>query len=382
MSNTLTDLYNDLYLGGRDVISREVTGYVAAVSRDSGAERAAMGQIVRVPVTGAEAAADNTPAVTPPNTGDTSVDNVQIEITKSRHVPIRFNGEEVRGLENAGTYNSIRMDRIMQAIRTLVNEMETDLHGAIYKASSRGYGTAGTAPFATAADMSDFAGVLRILEENGAPQTDLQLVLGHAAIGNLRGKQSGLFKVNEAGRDDMLRNGMTDRIMKMAIRHSNAVSVHTKGTGTGWLINDATPTAGKTTIAADTGSGTILAGDIITFAGTTDKYVVNTALSGGSLAIGKPGLRAAETDSDAITVGNSYTPNVAFARSAVVLATRLPALPGGGDSATDAIQFTDPVTGLSFEVAEYKQFLQTSYHVRAAWGFKAIKSEHIATLIG
>lgn len=382
MSNTLTDLYNDLYLGGRDVISREVTGYVAAVSRDSGAERAAMGQIVRVPVTGAEAAADNTPAVTPPNTGDTSVDNVQIEITKSRHVPIRFNGEEVRGLENAGTYNSIRMDRIMQAIRTLVNEMETDLHGAIYKASSRGYGTAGTAPFATAADMSDFAGVLRILEENGAPQTDLQLVLGHAAIGNLRGKQSGLFKVNEAGRDDMLRNGMTDRIMKMAIRHSNAVSVHTKGTGTGWLINDATPTAGKTTIAADTGSGTILAGDIITFAGTTDKYVVNTALSGGSLAIGKPGLRVGETDNDAITVGNSYTPNVAFARSAVVLATRLPALPGGGDSATDAIQFTDPVTGLSFEVAEYKQFLQTSYHVRAAWGFKAIKSEHIATLIG
>ena len=57
-------------------------------------------------------------------------------------------------------------------------------------------------------------------------------------------------------------------------------------------------------------------------------------------------------------------------------------MPEGGDAATDVITITDPVTGLVFEIAEYKQFLQTSYHVRLAWGYAAIKPEHIALLLG
>lgn len=381
MANTLTNLIPDMY-EALDQVSRELTGFIPAVSRNSGVERAALNQQVLVPVTTAASSADNTPGVNAPNTGDATVDNVAVSITKSKHVPVRWNGEETRGLQNAGTFSTIQADRFYQAMRTLVNEIENDLWLEAYKNASRAYGTAGTTPFGTAADMTDFAGALRILEENGAPTNDLQMVLGHSAIGNLRGKQSGLFKVNEAGSSDMLRNGMTDRIMGMAIRHSHQVGVHTKGTGASYLLNDATSAIGDTTIAADTGTGTILAGDIVTFAGTTTKYVVNSALSGGSFAIGKPGLLVAETDDDAITVGNSYTANVAFARSAIVLATRAPAMPSGGDAADDVMMITDPRTGLSFEIAVYRQFLQTVYHVRLAWGFRAIKPEHIGLLIG
>lgn len=56
----------------------------------------------------------------------------------------------------------------------------------------------------------------------------------------MRGKQSVLFKVNEAGSSDMLRNGMTDRIMNMAIRHSHQVGRHVKGTGAAYVTNGAT----------------------------------------------------------------------------------------------------------------------------------------------
>lgn len=381
MANTLTGLIPDLY-EALDVVSREMTGFIPAVSRSSGVARAALNENVYVPITPTATTATNTPGVNAPDSGDSSLDKVAVTISKSKHVAVRWNGEETLGLENAGTFSSIQADRFYQAMRALVNEIEGDLWMEAYKSASRGYGTAGTTPFGTAADLSDFAGALRILEENGAPASDLQMVLGHAAMGNLRGKQSGLFKVNEAGSADMLRNGMTDRVMSFALRHSNAVSVHTKGTGSGYLLNDATSEIGDTVIAADTGSGSVLAGDVVTFAGTTDKYVVNSALSGGSFGIGAPGLRAAETDNDAITVGNSYTPNVAFARSAIVLATRMPAMPKGGDTADDVIQITDPVTGLSFEIAVYRQFLQTVYHVRLAWGYKAIKPAHIATLLG
>lgn len=382
MANTLTNLLPDAY-EALNVVSREMTGFIPAVTRDSNAARAAIGQTVRVPITPAASTATNTPGVTPPDTGDVAVDNATIAITKSKHVPIRFNGEETLGLSNAGTFSSIKAERIYQGMRALVNEIETDIRNAAYVAASRAYGTAGTTPFGTAGDMSDFAGVLRILEENGAPLADLQLALGHAAIGNLRGKQSGLFKVNEAGSADMLRNGMTDRVMNMAIRHSNAITTHTKGTGASYLVNNGSGYAvDATTIAADTGSGTVLAGDVVTFAGDTNKYVVGTALSGGSLALNKPGLRAALADNTAITVGNTYTTNLAFSRSAIVLATRAPAMPEGGDGATGVEQITDPMTGLVFEIAEYKQYLQTSYHIRLAWGTSAIKPNHIATLLG
>ena len=50
--------------------------------------------------------------------------------------------------------------------------------------------------------------------------------------------------------------------------------------------------------------------------------------------------------------------------------------------ATDVTSITDPVSGLTFEFALYKQFLQNVIHVRLAWGTKVVKEEHIATLIG
>ena len=37
---------------------------------------------------------------------------------------------------------------------------------------------------------------------------------------------------------------------------------------------------------------------------------------------------------------------------------------------------------LATQVESYRQFLQVSYHVRIAWGWKAIKPAHIAVLMG
>lgn len=388
VANTLTNLIPE-FTEALDVISREMVGMIPAVRRDSALERMAIGQTCYIPVTPEASSANNTAAVTAPDTGDQTIANTTIAITKSKHVPVRFNGEETRGLSNAGTFGSIRSQRMYQGMRTLVNEIEADLWAAAYVKASRAYGTAGTTPFGTAADMTDFAGVARILDENGAPVSDRQLVLGHAAIGNLRGKQSGLFKVNEAGSADMLRNGMTDRIQNFAIRHSDAVGIHTKGAGASGLINNGSGEAiGQTTLTFDTltvNTTGFKAGDVVTLAAdTTNKYVVNTGstATGGDIVIGGPGLLTAIPDNNAITIGNSYTANLAFDRNAVVLVTRMPAMPEGGDAAEDVITLVDDRSGLAFEIALYKQFLQNVFHVRLAWGCAAIKPEHIGTLLG
>ncbi|NLS03613.1 P22 coat - protein 5 family protein [Rhizobium sp. P32RR-XVIII] len=387
MANTLTGLTTTLY-NALDVVSREMVGFIPAVTSDMTYERAAVGQTVSSPVAPAATATDITPAVTAPNDGDQTIGNVQMTITKARRVPIRWNGEEKRGLDNNGaSYNVILRDQFAQGIRTLVNEIEADL-GALHVNASRAVGTAGTAPFGTAGDLSDTAGALRILEDNGAQGLDFQMVLGSGAMQNLRGKQSVLFKVNEAGREDMLRNGITDRLQNFALRNSAGVKNFTKGTGASATTNTASYAIGATVITlASAGTGTILAGDVITFAGDTNQYVVASGDSdvsnAGTITLQAPGLRQAiPASATAITVVGSSARNMFFARSAIALATRAPALPAQGDMAADRIIITDPLSGLSFEVSLYEQYRQIQYEIAAAWGCAAIKKEHIGLLLG
>ncbi len=382
MANTLTGIIPTLY-EALNTVSREMVGLIPAVRRDSNAERAAVNQTVRVPLGEAGALEDITPGAGPANSGDTTVGYADVVITKSKAAPVRWNGEEEKAVGTNGTFNRILADQFTDAMRKLVNAVEIDLAAAGKAGASRAHGTAGTTPFGTAGDLTDTAGVLKILEDNGAPTSDLQLALGSAAMANLRGKQSVLFKVNEAGSSDMLRNGMTDRLQGFALRNSAGITLHTKGTGASYVTSGSTA-IGVEDIALVTGTGTVLAGDIVTFAAdANNKYVVNTGVAApGTITIGDPGARVVIPTANALTVGNSYTPNLAFSRNAIVLAARAPAVPTGGDSADDSMMLTDPLTGITFEVRVYRQYRQVKYEVCLAWGCAAIKPEHIAILIG
>ncbi|HHE3465114.1 TPA: P22 coat - protein 5 family protein, partial [Pasteurella multocida] len=86
--------------------------------------------------------------------------------------------------------------------------------------------------------------------------------------------------------------------------------------------------------------------------------------------------------SETITSFGDFTPNFAFDRNAIVLATRAPAQPTGGDSAEDVMFLTDPVTGLVFEVRVYRQYRQVKFEIGMTWGAKVINSRHLAILAG
>ncbi|HEY7865010.1 MAG TPA: P22 phage major capsid protein family protein, partial [Psychromonas sp.] len=193
MANTLTNLVPDLYQA-LDTVSRELVGYIPSVTVDSGVERAAVGQTVRSFVAPASAAGNITPGVTPPDDGDQDIGNRNMTITKARRVPVRWNGEEQRGVQTGPGYSSILQNQFAQAMRTLCNEMEADLAN-LYTLTSRAYGTAGTTPFAS--DLSDTAQVRKILVDNGAPVSDMQLVIDTAAGAKMR-TLTQLTKANEA----------------------------------------------------------------------------------------------------------------------------------------------------------------------------------------
>ena len=379
--NTITGLVPDIY-EALDIVSRELTGMIPSVTMNASANEAAVGQNIRVDVEPAGNVSNITPAmVVPDPTGQTS-GFTDIIITKSRAAEFGFNGEDQKGLNSGAGYQNVRAAKIAQAIRAVTNEVEVDLCG-LQSTFSRAYGTAGTTPFGTANDYTDASNVLKILKDNGAPLQDNQLVINTTAGVNLLGKQA---NVSDAGSDSILRQGVLLDINGMPIRESAQIEAPVVGTA-GNAVTTAGHAVGATSIALKaSGTGTILAGDVISFAGDINKYVVVTgtgAVSGATIVIAAPGLRQALPVGDkAITISAQSDRNMAFNRSALVLASRAPARPSEGDMASDVIVITDPRSGLSMEFAMYKGYRKVRYEVGLAWGVKNIKPEHTALLLG
>ena len=378
MSNTLTGLIPTIYTA-LDIVSREQVGFIPAVARNTKADAAAKDQTVTAPVAPVATTVDIVPGATAPNDGDQNIGTVNVKITKSKMAPVKWNGEEQLAIGPAGTYNTILADQFTQAFRALSNEVDADL-GALYYGTSRAVGTAGTTPFGVKEDLTDAANARKVLEDNGSPTTSLQMVLGSSAIANLRGKQTVLFKVNESGTEQLLREGTLGRLEGFNIHNSAGVKRAPAATATGYLVNGAKQ-EGDIIIAIDTGTGAIVAGQVVTFDGDDNQYVVAAATS-TTITLAAPGLRQNLADNTEITVVGGFTANMAFDRNAFLLASRTPAMPDGGDTADDVMNVTDPVSGITFQVALYRQYRQVRYEVGLAWGVASIKPAHAVMLLG
>lgn len=390
MANTLTDVTPVLF-EALDVVSRELVGFIPAVAKDSSAERAAKDQSVKYFQVPAITAEDVTPGAAPADSGDQTISAGTMTISKSRVAPIRWTGEEQKLLQTGDKAQgrNILRDQFAQAFRTLTNEVEADIAN-LYKEAARAYGTAATTPFGTANDFSDAAQAFAILNEKGAPTGDRHLVLDSVAMANLKGKQSGLFHVNEAGTSETLRDGSVGRLQGFNLHESGGVKLHTAGTGASATTSNAGFAIGATSIAlASAGTGTILQGDALNFASENNglKYVVGTGdadvSNGGTIVLNGSGLRyAMSAATKAITVSANYRANMAFSRNAIQLVTRQPAMPEGGDDADDVMTVTDPVSGLSFQVAVYRQYRRIKYEIGLAWGVEMVKADHCVLLLG
>jgi len=387
MANVLTSLAADIYKAA-DIVGRELTGFIPSVTINAGSERVAKDDTVRSHFTRAQTV--NTtfaPAMTIPEGTDQTVDNKTMTMDSYASVQIPYTGEDIKHLRNGAGFETVYGDQIKQAFRTCANKIENALALAAYKASSRAYGTAGTTPFAS--NFNEIPQLRKILADNGCPfDGQLSIVMDTSAGAALRSLAQ-LQKANEAGGTEMLRQGTLLDIQGFMLKESGQIATHTKGTGASATTDNTGYAVGSSTLTlASAGTGTILSGDIVTFAGdTANKYVINTGDSdvsnGGTIVLGTPGIRVAmSAATKAITVGNSYTPNVAFHKAAIELAIRPPAQPNGGDAAVDVMIVQDPWSGLTFEIAVYKGYMKTMIEVRCLYGIKVWKPDFVATLIG
>lgn len=382
MANTLTNLIPSAYKA-LNVVSRELVGFIPAVQLDPSAETLAAGQTIYIPSAPVNSAGKNiSPAMAFPAAAYQVFTTKSHSLTKQRAFPFSWTNEERMDVNAGPGYLSLNEQQIAQALRAAVNEIEVDIAVAAAAGASRAFGaTAGTAPV-----LADWAQAKKILDDNGAPASDRTSVFNTTAGVALRSTSS-LYKVNEAGDSGLLRQGRLGDLYGFTLRESGQIQSATAGTASSATTDNAGYAIGATTLTlASAGTGTILAGDIITFAGDTNKYVVATGDSdvsgGGTIVLQEPGLRIAmSAATKAITMFATSARNTAFSRNSILLSTRLPASVSG-DLATDRQVVTDPNSGISFELSMYPGDRMVHYEVAACWGVTVIKPEHLAIIVG
>jgi hypothetical protein len=298
-TNTLTNLLPNLY-ADLDVVSRELTGLIPAVTLDASLARGKVGQNVYIPQAPVNTSANVEPSMTIPAEADQTIASAVVSLSKAKSVRFSWDGEEERGLNTGPGISSIWRGQFAQALRVLVNEVESDLAG-LHTKFSRAHGAANAIPFATAGNFTDASQALRILKDNGSPLSDNQLVINTAAGANFLGLQA---DANRQGTDSILRQGVFQTVTGMDIRESGQIRSFTAGSFSSGTLTSAVRAVGTTSLVAtaDYTAG-LGAGDIITLAHESDahKYVVQS-VAAGAITIQSPGLRTATAASGTVAI--------------------------------------------------------------------------------
>lgn len=377
MANVFTNLAADIYVA-RDLVGRELVGGINAVTINAdGSQEAAKGDTIRAAVTRSQTVNTSySPAMTIPEGTDQTVDNKTMVLDSYASIMIPYTGEDQKHLNNGSGFQTVYGDQIKQAMRSICNKIELDLMLALANGAGNAYGTAATTPFAS--NLNDLPNVRKLLVDRGCPDDGLLSAIYNTTAGvNLR-NLSNLYKVNEGGSSDLLRQGVLLDLYGMKIRESAQVSGSTAGTGASYLLNGAL-SVGATSVTVDTGSGTILAGDIVTIGNF--KYVVATALSGGVFTINSP-IREAAADNLAITVSATSTRNIVCHKASAELAMRPISLPFGGDAAVDRMVVQDPWSGMIYNLAMYKGYQKAMIEIGVLYGTKVWKPDFVAVHLG
>lgn len=376
MANTLTAILPVAYSAAQ-VVSGEAFGVIDSISASFDDKGVAVGDSVKVPIAPIAAATDFTPAATSTAGTDKTAEAISVAVTASKKTSWHLTGEQIQSLQNASNYDEWVRQLLAQGMRTLRNLAEVDCATAVKQGASRAIGTAGTTPFAS--DINIIAEARKELLDNGAPLSDLQMVINSAAGLNAR-KLGIIQQAYQAGSEEERRSGALLRQFGFQIKESAGIALHTKGTGASYVTSGSTA-IGTRDVALVTGTGTVLAGDVVTFAAdSTNKYVNNTAVAApGTISLGRPGAKVVIATANALTVGNNYTPNLAFERSAVVGIMRPPFMP---DNPTQQKLLISDDKGMTYLLLQIAQYGQITWELHLAWGFKVVQSEHVMIVMG
>lgn len=372
MANVLTEVTPKLLAQGLMAL-RENSISPILVNRAYEPMAGQKGSTIDVPIPSAITAQAVTPAATPPSTADVAPTSVPIALDQWFEAPFYLTDKDVLEAMDG----TIPM-QASEAIKALINKVDTQILSN-YVDFYGWYGTAGTTPFASS--TIDATQIRKVLNQQLAPMDDRRLMLdpdAEAKALELRAFQDMSF----SGSAMAILEGKINRKFGFDWFMNQNIPTHTAGTGAS-MQTAAAGSVGATTIAIDTGTGTLVVGDIITFAGHTQTYTITAAVadvSSATIAF-QPALKAAVDNDALITKKASHVVNLAFHRDAIAFATR--PLESDATGLGAIIQSAvDPISGLTLRLEVTREHKRTRFSYDMLWGSKVVRRELGGRLAG
>lgn len=378
MANDLSVLAPKLLAQGLMAL-RENAVMPRLVNRDYESEAAQKGTTVTIPIPSAIADRNVAPAVVPPASVDSTPTQALIPLDQWREAPFHLTDKE----QKESLANVIPM-QASEAIKSLVNTANNFIMQK-YKGVFGTFGVAGTTPFAT--NTSEATGGRKVLNNQLAPLDNRRFVMDPDAESNaldLRAFQDMSF----SGSAQAIVEGKINRKLGFDWFMDQQVPTHTSGTFTGPIDVNGAHAVGVATVSVTTGVGEAvdaLEGDIITFAGDTQTYVITADVTIGASTTGNipiaPVLQIALVGAEVVAAPiATHVVNLAFHRDAFAFASRpLQDTQGLGNIIESA---TDPVSGLSLRLEISRQHKQLQFSYDMLYGAALVRRELAARVLG
>lgn len=383
MANAL-GFYNPMFYAQEALIVLEKSlGFAARVHRGYDASPAQKGDTINISKPGTFVAQDA------PNSTiqDVNTTGVSIKLDNWKEVTFALNDKEL-----TFTKEKIIADHIRPAAYALADKIDSTIASAVYKDIYTFGGTPGTAP----SSLADIVHARRMLQDNLVPD-DGQRHFAFDTAAEENFLQLNIFNQNPAQGtcvEDVVMKGHLGNRFGMELFTSQNIQKHVPGdiaAGGGTIQVNTTANPGDTTVTLKGSSGTLTGslvyGDIITFAGQTQTYVVTEAVvAAGNAAIVKiaPALKAGVAANAAVTVKAAHTANIAFHRNAFAFATAPLSEIGKELGGVQMATVVDPQSSLTLRSRMWYEGRSSKVYVSLdiLYGFKTLDAQLGARIAG
>jgi hypothetical protein len=375
MANDLSVIMHQI-LARALVVLRERCSMPQLVNSDFSVQAAQLGDTIDVPIPGTVSVIDVTPGVTKPTPTDAAFTKVQIQLNNwKQNAPFALNDNELVKVNENEHYLPMQVQASVRALASNVNQ-------ALYAKYKKVFGFTGTpaaTPFASA--VTDATNVRKILNQQLVPMSERRAVVDFACEANMLALTQ-FNDVSAVGTDQIKIEGEIGRKFGIDWYADDEVVTHTAGTGTGYVTSGIVA-VGATTIPLITGSGTVVVGDIVTFAGHTQTYAVTTGIAAPGSIVIYPPLKVQVANAGAMTIKASHVVNLVFHRDAFALAMR-PLISQTTDwkLGNEIASLQDPVSGLVLRLEVSRQHKQVMWEFDILYGVELIRPELACRLAG